>query len=303
MESVCVRERRLFVDKLESMRGRDWMPDELLELIAQTSKIQMQSCATWASVPLLLPGGKVAPETLHRQGVPLLSSERTPFPGRRGALVFRKILNMLRLRGDCLGASAEEVHRALGRKAGSKGSMRPDQAFAALLRNDATFFAYWGERLPDAPALPRFLALSSLTPSFVRVHAALADHLRTDEVWAHGYCPLCGNLPLIGKLRGKEGSRYHCCSLCRLEYRVPRLDCPFCREQDSNKLSMLKADTQSGYAAYVCWSCKSYIKLADFREYAGRVSLPVLDDLESLPLDILAQQSGFARLTFSAWGF
>jgi FdhE protein len=210
---------------------------------------------------------------------------------------------MLRLRDDSLGVSGEEIHRALSRKAGAAGSLRPAQAFAALLRNDVAFFAYWAERLPDAPALPRFLAHSSLTPAFTRLHAALADRLRTDAIWPHGHCPLCGSPPLIGKLAGKEGFRYHCCSLCRLEYRAPRLGCPFCREQRGDRISVFTADTLPGYAAHVCRTCKGYIKLADLREYAGRVFLPVLDDLESLPLDMLAQRQGLTRPTLSAWGF
>jgi len=303
MKFVCERERGMLEAKLASMRGRDWMPEELLELIRQTSQIQLRACAALAAAPFALPEDKVTPEYAHRQGAPLLSPDHMPLPGRRGALVFRKILDMLRLRGDGLGASAEEIHRALARKAGSAGSLRPAQTFTALLRNDAAFFAHWAARLPDVPALLRFLTLSSLTPSLMRLHAALTDRLRTSEIWPHGHCPLCGNPPLIGKLAGKEGLRFHSCSLCRLEYRAPRLGCPFCQEQRGDKLSVFTADTQPGYAAYACRTCKSYIKLADFREYAGRVSLPALDDLESLPLDMLAQQQGLARLTSSAWGF
>ena len=303
MTFAYARESGLLAEKLASLRGRDWMPDELLELIAQTSRIQLRACAAMARAPFPLPEDKVTPETLHRQGVPLLSPEHIPLPGRRGALVWRKILDMLRLRGGGLGLSAEVIHRAQAGKAGAPGSLRPDQAFAALLRNDAAFFAHWAERLPDAPALPRFLALSSLFPTCARLHAALADRLRTDAIWPHGHCPLCGNPPLTGKLTGREGFRYHCCSLCRLEYRAPRLACPFCGEQRGDQLSIFTADTQPGFAAHVCRTCTSYIKLADFREFAGRVSLPVLDDLESLPLDILAQRQGLTRRTFSAWGF
>jgi FdhE protein len=303
MKRMQAHERKMLEDKLASMRNKDWLPDDLLDLAARTSRMQLRACAAMAAAPFVLPEGATAPEASHRQGVSLLAPERIPLPGRRGALLFRKILDMLRLRGGSLGASAEEVHRALTRKAGSKGGMRPAQAFAALLLNDEAFFGSWAERLPDAPALPRFLAHSSLMPSFTRLHAALADRLRCDEVWPHGHCPLCGSLPLIGKLAGREGFRWHSCSLCRLEYRVPRLGCPFCLEQGGDRISVLEADNQPGYAAHMCRTCSGYIKLADFREYDGRVSLPALDDLESLPLDMLAQQQGGKRLTLSAWGF
>ena len=194
MKFAYARESGTLAKKLASLRGRDWMPDELLELIAQTSRIQLRACAAMAHAPFPLPEAKVTPELAHRQGVPLLPPEHIPLPGRRGALVWRKILDMLRLRGDSLGLCAEVIHQALAGKVGAPGSLRPDQAFAALLRNDAAFFAHWAERLPDAPALPRFLALSSLAPTCTRLHAALADRLRTDEIWPHGHCPLCGKI-------------------------------------------------------------------------------------------------------------
>lgn len=60
--------------------------------------------------------------------------------------------------------------------------------------------------------------------------------------------------------------------------------------------------TNRGYQVHVCRSCKSYIKIADFREFFGRESIPALDDLESLPLDIAAQNEDFHRVAPSEWG-
>ena len=163
MKFAYARERAVLEGKLESMRGRDWMPDDLLDLVAQTSRIQLRACAAMAAAPFAFPEDKAEPERLHCQGAPLLSPEDIPLPGRRGASVFRKILDMLRLRGDSLGVSAEEIHKALARKAGAKGSMRPIQAFTALLRNDAAFFELWAARLPSAPALPRSRGIGCIT--------------------------------------------------------------------------------------------------------------------------------------------
>ena len=62
------------------------------------------------------------------------------------------------------------------------------------------------------------------------------------------------------------------------------------------------------------WRCNKYrvrggnfvvnlhIKIADFREFFGRESIPALDDLESLPLDIAAQNEDFHRVAPSEWG-
>lgn len=47
---------------------------------------------------------------------------------------------------------------------------------------------------------------------------------------------------------------------------------------------------------------RANIKIADFREFFGRESIPALDDLESLPLDIAAQNEDFHRVAPSEWG-
>ena len=55
MKFAYKRERKILADKIESMRGRDWMPDELLELIARISQIQLKACAIMAAAPFALP--------------------------------------------------------------------------------------------------------------------------------------------------------------------------------------------------------------------------------------------------------
>ena len=77
---------------------------------------------------------------------------------------------------------------------------------------------------------------------------------------------------------------------------------PFCLEEDAKKLDYFTAENEPGYQVHVCRSCKSYIKITDFREFFGRESIPALDDLESLPLDIAAQNEDFHRVAPSEWG-
>lgn len=67
-------------------------------------------------------------------------------------------------------------------------------------------------------------------------------------------------------------------------------------------LDYFTVDSEPGYQVHTCRSCKSYIKIADFRELTGREFLAALDDLESLPLDMAAQQEDFHRVAPSEWG-
>ena len=100
----------------------------------------------------------------------------------------------------------------------------------------------------------------------------------------------------------KGGKRMHTCSYCRTTFRAKRIQCPFCLEEDAKKLDYFTTENEPGYQVHVCRSCKSYIKIADFREFFGRESNPALDELESLPLDIAAQNEDFHRVAPSEWG-
>ncbi|WP_394699668.1 formate dehydrogenase accessory protein FdhE [uncultured Pseudodesulfovibrio sp.] len=111
-----------------------------------------------------------------------------------------------------------------------------------------------------------------------------------------GTCPICGSLPLISSLKEKEGFRHATCSFCRHEYRIKRIACPVCGEDDQKKLTFFTVDEEPGFRVDVCESCKTYIKTIDFRNL-DRIAVPVLDDLDSLALDYVAAGQGYKRAT------
>ena len=47
----------------------------------------------------------------------------------------------------------------------------------------------------------------------------------------------------------------------------------FCLEEDAKKLDYFTTENEPGYQVHVCRSCKSYIKIADFREFFGRENI------------------------------
>lgn len=275
----------------------------------------------------------------HQQGAPLLERENFPVDRAESAALFECLLAYLSTGPGHLAAPALQLREALGLDTGSKSASDNkvsalQETFDALLGDDADYFARWATQVPGASQLLYFLTYNSMVPSLITIgQAAMAYSL---PLWQHGHCPVCGGTPFMGQLgtaacvpgaplavakaepaqlsqQGShdksenlvdtKGQRFHVCSFCRATYRVKRLQCPFCLEEDHTKLEYFSADAESGYQVHVCHSCKGYIKIADFREYTDRPSLPALNDLESLPLDIAAQQQGFSRLTLSAWGF
>lgn len=279
--------------KLKALREKNYIPDALLEIVARTAAMQVDARPR---VAVSLPDELATPDA-HAQGAPLLARDAFPYDRAVTAQLFGRLLAMLHAAGGNLGMAADNLKQRL-----EEGELTLENMCEALLRDDEAFFAKWAGRMPEAPSLVRFLALGSLVPSLETVADLLALNHDAESVWQHGHCPLCGSAPLISRLSGKEGARFSTCSFCRHEYRTARLQCPFCLETDGAKLEYFTADGEPGYQVHVCRSCDSYIKMTDFREF-DRVSVPVLDDLESLALDILARQQGFGRPTSSAWGF
>ncbi|ABB37507.1 formate dehydrogenase accessory protein [Oleidesulfovibrio alaskensis G20] len=287
------KERRGLDRKLEALRKKEFIPAALLDIVARTAQLQLEARA---KVQVTLPAGLTAADT-HAQGAPLLPREHFPYDKAVTAETFGKLLALMAASGGSMAAGAQALHKALEAREFSL-----EEACSALLQDDQLFFADWSARMPEAPSFVRFLVQGSMVPSLMAVSDLLAQQRDTASVWAHGHCPHCGSMPLVASLKQKEGFRYLTCSLCRHEYRAKRLQCPFCGEDDHKKLEYFKAEGEPGFEVHVCRSCHCYLKTSDFRDM-DRQSVPVLDDLESLALDILAREQGFVRPTQSAWGF
>ena len=286
------REAVLVDRKLTEMERKTSIPSQLLELVGQVQRLQ--TAARGQAFVAMPPETDLAPLDRVAQGAPLLAREHFLYDAGQASGLFSRFALLLAEAGGPMAQAVALVHKG--------GETLRDEAFAAFLAGDEAFFAAWSAQSPQAPRTLAFLAQSSLTPSVVTLAGSLAGQLPENRTWEHGHCPICGSLPFHSTLQGKEGLRMNTCSFCRATYRVPRLQCAFCQETTAEKLPFYFADEEPGYRIDGCLSCHHYIKTTDFREF-DRTSFPALDDLESLPLDILAAKRGFTRPTTSAWGF
>ena len=114
--------------------------------------------------------------------------------------------------------------------------------------------------------------------------------------WENSFCPVCGSLPSIGILGGdRDGGMSLVCCLCETQWDFRRLHCPFCGNDNQNDLGYLCSETDEGYRVNYCNKCKFYLKVVDIRKKGNVYSYPV-EDILTLPLDILAQEKGYKRL-------
>ncbi len=143
-----------------------------------------------------------------------------------------------------------------------------------------------------------FLIQSSTKPSIEAGREQLRSELDR-ETCLKGYCPICGSLPSLSLLKEEVGKRYLLCSYCGYQWRIDRLFCPFCNNKDQESLHYLFAEGEEAYRIDLCDKCHHYIKTIDYRKLEE--SDPVLEDLATLHLDILASQKGYKRPIPNPW--
>jgi FdhE protein len=119
------------------------------------------------------------------------------------------------------------------------------------------------------------------------------ERWRDEERWHRGECPTCGSAPMMGTLIPvAEGrGRQLACGCCRTRWTFKRVACPFCANEDANRLGVLELEGEPGLRLDVCEECKGYVKT-----YTGTRDLElVLSDWPTLHLDVLARERGYER--------
>ena len=110
-----------------------------------------------------------------------------------------------------------------------------------------------------------------------------------------GLCPVCGSHPVAGIVRiggAQQGLRYLSCSLCATEWHMVRIKCSSCESTRGISYYVLEG-SNGAVKAESCDECNSYLKLL-YMEKDHQME-PVADDLASLALDVLMDETGKAR--------
>ena len=119
--------------------------------------------------------------------------------------------------------------------------------------------------------------------------------------WSESYCPICAAWPVLAERRGLDRSRRLRCGRCATDWEVEWLYCIYCGERDHRKLGSLSPD-ESGEMLKVetCDTCHSYLKSVASLQGFQPLEL-LLQDLETVELDLVALQRGYNRPQQSAF--
>jgi FdhE protein len=141
--------------------------------------------------------------------------------------------------------------------------------------------------------------------------AALARLIRSDDEQANSEgdvaegvarCPMCGARPQVSILRpeGHGASRSLACSLCPTEWRFKRVHCVACGEEEFERLVNQYAEEFPHVRMSACNTCRTYIKEVDLAKELQAV--PVVDEIATMPLDVIAAERGYHKLELNLIG-
>jgi FdhE protein len=180
-----------------------------------------------------------------------------------------------------------------------KGQVDLKDCMKALLKGQEKRIDEIASNLKIQPLILRFI-LDQLMKPFLEKRIKGTQSLIQNLVWDKGYCPLCGSFPELSFLKEKEGERWLRCSLCSHEWRFIRMKCPFCENDDHEKMELYFVEGREHERAELCYQCKRYIVNIDLRNCAEEVVTEVAA-IGMLYLDILAQGKGFLPVALCAW--
>jgi len=144
-----------------------------------------------------------------------------------------------------------------------------------------------------------FFARACLQP--VAEHLQLQIPKNTD--YSQRACPLCQGLPQMSVLRPEaEGaSRSLVCSFCLNEWSYRRLECPWCGEEDKEKLPRYSAQEVAHVHVEACDTCKRYLKAVDMT--IDGLAVPLVDEAALAVLDVWASDHGYQKIVRNLIGF
>ncbi len=108
-------------------------------------------------------------------------------------------------------------------------------------------------------------------------------------------CPVCGSHPVSSVVRiggAESGLRYLHCALCASEWHVVRAKCSNC----DNTRGIVYYHVEGGdnvVRAESCPECKTYLKI--MQQDKDPLTDPVADDLATLALDWMMDETGYAK--------
>lgn len=144
-----------------------------------------------------------------------------------------------------------------------------------------------------------FFARACLQP----IAENLQSQLPPNPNYSQSICPACGSWAQLAVLRpeGEGARRYLLCSFCLREWLFRRIVCPWCGEEDKEKLPRYSAEECAHVHIQACDTCKRYLKAVDMTSDGHAV--PLVDEAAWAVLDVWAVDRGYTKIVCNLVSF
>lgn len=224
-------------------------------------------------------------------GTPLLVGELLEFDSQRAGLVMRTVCAAMQSAGAICNGVDKKAADILA--SSGTGALDPLPLIIAVERAQAGQIEAAAENFKLDAGLLR-LAVESTLKVFLRAWRGMLEGLVDLDRWQRSACPICGAEAALAEIRG-AGERFLRCPRCAAGWPYPNLRCAFCGSEDYKSLGVLLLEEPvRRLSVHTCDRCHRYIKtIHTFDALPGE--LLVVEDLVTLPLDLLAAERGYAK--------
>ncbi|MDG5787817.1 formate dehydrogenase accessory protein FdhE [Evansella sp. AB-P1] len=153
---------------------------------------------------------------------------------------------------------------------------------------DTEFFQSFSVKNDLEAWVPHFVAEQALRPFLHVVSEKCTTIIHKFDVM--GTCPCCGEPPRLGKVDEGE-NKLLTCPRCETDWNQKKNACVHCGEDREGMLIYLGMEEDDSILLEVCKTCRNYLKLVE-KEKDKKKSAALID-LETLPLDFVAQEEGY----------
>ena len=147
--------------------------------------------------------------------------------------------------------------------------------------------------------VPAFFVRACLQP----VAENLQLQLTKDPHYIGSVCPACGGLPQMAVLEpeGEGARRSLLCSFCLCQWSFRRVICPWCGEEDKERLPRYSSEEWTHVHIEACDTCKHYLKAVDLS--VNGLAVPIVDEAALAVLDVWASERGYVKIIPNLIGF
>lgn len=221
-----------------------------------------------------------------REGFPLVNLSDFIIDTKATRELVRKICTITETSGLSTSNAAVKLKKAL-----EEGNLEINALSDGILRQETALFHSIEIEFDIAADFLNFSLYQGMIPSIQICSEQLSGHIQGNEYSNTGVCPICGSTPDFSMFND-EGERHVFCGFCRHPWRVERIFCPFCENEDRETLNYLYTEEEKEYRVDLCDQCKKYMKCIDVRDI-DRPAYPPLEHAATMHLDIKAQEAGY----------